>query len=55
MEKLFEKAEGQDEKWSGREVGATVNDIGTASGNLWVSGHDVPRKTLAAGENTERQ
>lgn len=43
-----------DEKWAGQEVGAVSNVTGGASGDLWLSGHDVLRMALAVGENTER-
>lgn len=43
-----------DEKWAGQEVGAVSNVTGGASGDLWLSGHDVLRIALAVGENTER-
>lgn len=39
---FFEKAECQDEKSSGQEVGAVSYVRGVASGDVWVSGYDVP-------------
>lgn len=54
LEELFEKAEGQNESWAGREVGTAGSVPGAASGDLWVSGRLVPGMTLGAGEDTKR-